>query len=141
MATRSDFSDQEWATLQKGITGSGLLVSLSDRDFTDTFGEASAIGKYLGGQQVAASSQLIRELAKVRGTGFGLTASPDRVRGETMEALRASIALLQAKAPDDVEGYRALVLGLDAAVAEAKGGTRPVETAMIEEIRSAVGAS
>ena len=141
MATRSDFSDQEWATLQKGITGSGLLVSLSDRDFTDTFGEASAIGKYLAGQQMAASSPLIRELAKARGTGFGLTASPDRVRGETMEALRASIALLQAKAPDDVEGYRALVLGLDAAVAEAKGGTKPVETAMIGEIRSALGAS
>ena len=141
MATRSDFSDQEWATLQKGITGSGLLVSLSDRDFTDSFGEAGAIGKYLAGQQVAASSPLVRELAKARGTGFGLTAGPDRVRAETMEALQESIALLQAKAPDDVEGYRALVLGLDAAVAEAKGGTKPNETAMIEEIRSALGAT
>jgi hypothetical protein len=141
MATRADFSDEEWATLQKGITGSGLLVSLSDRDFTDTFGEASAIGKYLAGQQVAASSDLIRELAKARGTGFGITASPDKVRAETMEALRASIALLRTKSPGDVEGYRALVLGLDAAVAEAKGGTKPVETAMIDEIRGALGAS
>jgi hypothetical protein len=141
MATRADFSDEEWATLQKGITGSGLLVSLSDRDFTDTFGEASAIGKYLAGQQVAASSDLIRELAKARGTGFGITASPDKVRAETMEALRASIALLGTKSPGDVEGYRALVLGLDGAVAEAKGGTKPVETAMIDEIRGALGAS
>jgi hypothetical protein len=141
MATRTDFTDDEWATLQKGITGSGLLVSLSDRDFTDTFGEASAIGKYLAGQQMAASTDLVRELAKVRGTGFGLTASPDKVRAETIEALRAAVALLQSKAPEDVEGYRALVLGLDAAVAEAKGGTTPVETAMIEEIRGALGGS
>jgi hypothetical protein len=140
MATRTDFTDQEWATLQKGITGSGLLVSLSDRDFTDSFGEASAIGKYLAGQQVAGSSELIRELAKARGTGFGITSSPDKVRTETMEALRASIALLQSRAPDEVEGYRSLVLGLDGAVAEAKGGTTPVETAMIGEIRGALGA-
>jgi hypothetical protein len=141
MATRSDFSDQEWATLQKGITGSGLLVSLSDRDFTDTFGEASAIGKYLAGQQMTAPSELLRELAKARGTGFGLTASPDRVRAETMEALHAAIALLTEKAPNEVEGYRSLVIGLAQAVAEAKGGTQPIETAMIDEIRNAVATS
>ena len=141
MATRTDFTDEEWATLQKGITGSGLLVSLSDRDFTDTFGEASAIGKYLAGQQVAGSSDLIRELAKARGTGFGITASPDKVRAETIEALRASIALLESRSPGDVEAYRALVLGLDTAVADAKGGTKPVETAMIDEIRAALGAT
>ena len=80
MATRQDFTDEEWAALQKGLMGSGMLVSVSDRDLTDTFGEAGALGKYLSGQQVAATSELIRELAKTRGTGFGLTASPDQVR-------------------------------------------------------------
>ena len=53
MATRQDFSDEEWTALQRGLTGSGMLVSLSDRDFTDSFGEASALGKFLAGQQVA----------------------------------------------------------------------------------------
>jgi hypothetical protein len=140
VASRQDFTDEEWATLQKGLGGSGALVSLSDRDLTDTFGEASAQAKYLAGQQVAATSQLIRELAKTRGTGFGLTASPDRMRSETLAALSSAVVTLGAKAPDDLEPYRELVLGLAQAVADAKGGEVPIEAAMIASIREALGA-
>ena len=141
MATKQDFTETEWATLQKGITGSGMLVSLSDRDFTDSFGEAGAMGKYLSGQQLTGATDLIRELAKVRGTGFGLTTPPDRLRNETIAAVTASVELLGTKSPDDVEPYRALVLGLAAAVADAKSGTSAVETAAIEQIKAALGAA
>ena len=140
MATKQDFTETEWATLQKGITGSGMLVSLSDRDFTDSFGEAGAMGKYLSGQQLTGATDLIRELAKVRGTGFGLTTPPDRLRNETIAAVTASVELLGTKSPDDVEPYRALVLGLASAVADAKSGTSAVETAAIEQIKAALGA-
>ena len=37
MAGKSDFTEQEWEQLHKGVTGAGLLVSLSDRSFFDTF--------------------------------------------------------------------------------------------------------
>ena len=141
MATKADFTEDEWHVLQRGVTGSGVLVSLSDRDLTDSFGEAGAMGKYLAGAQVASASPLVRDLAKTHGTGFGLTASPDKVRAETMEALRTSVATLTAKAPDELDAYRQLVLGLAQAVAEAKGGEKPVETTMIGEIREALGAS
>ena len=127
MASRQDFTEDEWATLQRGVTGSGMLVSISDRDFTDTFGEAGAMGKFLSGQHTAAGSPLIREIAKAKGSGFGLTASPDAVRDQTLAALQSSIALLTAKAPDDVEPYRELVRGLMRTVAEAKSGTSAVE--------------
>jgi hypothetical protein len=137
VATRNDFSDDEWTALQKGLMGSGMLVSVSDRDLTDTFGEAGALGKYLAGQQVAATSDLMRELARTRGTGFGLTASPDEIRTETMAALATAVAALQAKAPEDVAAYRGLVLGLAHAVADAKGGEVPVEREMIEAIEGA----
>ena len=138
MATRTDFTEQEWEALRKGVSGAGMLVSLSDRDFTDTFGEAGALAKYLSGQQVAGSSQLVRELSK--GTaGFGLTASPDKVRAETMEALKASVATLTAKAPDELEAYRGLVLGVAEAVAQAKSGEAPVEASMVAEIKTALG--
>lgn len=142
MATRQDFSDEEWAALQRGLTGSGMLVSISDRDFTDSFGEAGALGKFLAGQQVAGASDFIREVSKTRGTGFGLTSSQDEVRNQTLESLRSSVALLQAKHPDEVEPYRALVIGVAAAVADAKGGgTSEIEGAAIAQIREALGAS
>ena len=43
MATRTDFTDEEWAALEKGVMGSGLLVSLADRGFFETFKEAGAL--------------------------------------------------------------------------------------------------
>ena len=141
MATKADFTEPEWDMLRKGISGAGMLVSLSDRDFTDTFGEMGALGKYLAGQQVASPSALVRDLTHGRIGGFGLTASPDKVLAETMQALTGSIALLGQKAPDEVEAYRGLVLGLADVVAQAKGGVTPVETSMVDQIRGAVGAS
>ena len=74
MATKADFTEQEWEALRKGVSGAGMLVSLSDRDFTDTFGEAGALAEVPGGQQVAGSSQLVRELAEGHGR-----VRPDRV--------------------------------------------------------------
>ena len=141
MATKTDFTEEEWDALQKGITGSAMLVSLSDRDFTDSFGEVGAMAKYLQGQQVAGPSDLIRELAKTHGTGFGLGTSPDKLRDGTVAARQASITTLTAKAPDEVDGYRQLVLGVSQVVAEAKGGgVAPVESAMLDQIRTALGA-
>ncbi len=140
MATRQDFTEAEWAALQKGATGSGLLVSMSDRDLSDTFGEMGAMAKFMAGEQVAASSELVRELAKTHGTGFGLTTSPDRVRSETMHALHSAVAVLTAKAPTELDAYREFVLALAEAVAEAKGGVTPVETSTIAAIRDALGA-
>jgi hypothetical protein len=139
MATRTDFTDDEWATLQKGITGGAMLVSLSDRDLSDTFGEVGAMAKFLSGQQLAAPTELTRELAKTKGSGFGFGTSPDKLRTETEAALRASVALLGAKAPDEVGPYRDLVTGVAQAVAAAKGGVVPVETQMLEAIRAALG--
>jgi hypothetical protein len=141
MAGKADFTKQEWEALHKGVSGSGMLVSLSDRDFTDTFGEASAMGKYLAGQQVASTSQLVRDLAHEHSTGFGFTAGPEKVHAETMAALKTAVDTLTAKAPDELPAYRELVVGIAQAVAQAKGGTSDVEQQAITSIREAVGAA
>ena len=140
MATKADFTEDEWETMQKGVMGAGLLVSLSDPDFTDTFGEASAIAKYLAEQRSSAGSELIREVAGVRGRGgFGITDSRDEVESETFGALRSAKETLEAKAPDEVEAYRALVLGVAERAATAKSGVEEAETAAIERVREALG--
>jgi len=141
MATRADFTDGEWRALQKGVTGAGMLVSVSDRDFTDSFGEASALAKELAGQHGAGASDLIREVAGTHGTGFGLTASPQEVESETVAALTDGVSALGAKAPEEVENYRQLVLAVAEAVAEAKGGgVSDQEAAALETIKNALHA-
>ena len=139
MATQADFTTDEWTALHLGVTGSGMLVSLSDRDLSDSFGESTAMAKYLAGQVTAGETQLVREIAGVKGTGFGFTTSPQKLRDETMAALQASIATLGAKAADEVEPYRRLVLGVARTVAEAKGDVTPIETSMIDAITTALG--
>jgi hypothetical protein len=138
MATKSDFTEQEWEALQKGVTGAGLLVSLSDRGFFDTFKEAGALGKHVASAKKDTSSELVRELADVRGTGFGLTSSPDKVERETIEALQSAKATLESKAPEELEAYRQFVLDLAQSVAAAAPGGDAAEAGTVEKVRSAV---
>lgn len=138
MATKSDFSDTEWESLQKGATGAGMLVAVSDRSFFDSFKEAGALAKHLAEAQSKSSSELVRELATTRGSGFGLRSSPSEIESETLDALRSSAQVLADKAPDDLPGYRAFVLDLAESVSKAAGGGDEVEDKTIAKIRSAV---
>jgi hypothetical protein len=141
MATKADFSEEEWESLRKGVTGAGLLVSVGDPDFTDTFGEAGALAKRLREEHETSSSELVRDLAGGWGSGFGVTGSSEKVEAETLEALRSAQAALAAKAPDESGAYRQLVLDVAQAVADAKGGLKPGETAAIEKVKAALGAA
>src|SRR5262249_9379339 len=125
--------------MQKGVTGAGMLVSVSDPDFTDSFGEASSLAKYLAQQQQTNDSALIRDLAHVHGTGFGLPASREKAETETVDALRSAVATLQEKAPDELAAYQELVIGIADQVAGAKTGVKPSETDAITKIKEALG--
>jgi hypothetical protein len=138
MAGKADFTEQEWETLQKGVTGSALLVSLADRGFFDTFKEVGAISKHLKEAREKSPSQLVKEVAEIRGTGFGLTAKPDEVETETTQALSAAVSTLQAKAPDEVDAYRNLVLEVAQSVAAAAKDVGASETGAIEKIKAAL---
>jgi hypothetical protein len=138
MAKRSDFTEQEWESLQKGVTGAGLLVSLSDRGFFDTFKEAGALAKHVAQAKQNNSSELVRELADVHGSGFGLTSSPEKVEQETIHALETAKTTLESKAPDEVDAYRQFVLDVAQSVAQAASGGEAPETRAVEKVRSAV---
>jgi len=139
MASKADFTEEEWETMRKGVAGAGALVSIGDRDFTDTFGEAGALAKRLDREHKEGASELMRELAAGRPAGFGLTASAQKVEAETLESLRSATAILAAKAPDEAAAYRQLVLDVADAVANAKGGIKPGETAAIDKLTEALG--
>ena len=139
MATKADFTEEEWDTLQRGVTGAGMYVSLADRDFTDSFGEARALAKYIADNHANSDSALIRDIARVHSSGFGFKTSPQKLEDDTLGALRDSVALLSAKAPDEVEAYKALVLGGANHVADAKGGVKEAESAALAKITEVLG--
>ena len=137
MPKKSDFTEQEWEQLRKGATGAGMLVSVSDRSFFDSFKEAGSLAKHLAGGR-SADSELVRELASERGTGFGVRTSPQVIESETIEALQGAVSTLQAKAPDEIEAYRSFVLELAEAVGKSAGGGEAAEATTIEKIRAAL---
>ena len=138
MAGKAEFTEQEWETLHKGVTGAGLLVSVSDRSFFDSFKEAGALAKHVAGARKDSSSELVRELAETRGTGFGVTSSPAEIESETLEGLRSAVATLESKAPDEVDAYKSFVLDVAQSVAEAAEGGSEAEGAVVEKVRSAL---
>ncbi len=140
MTGKADFTESEWETLQKGVTGAGLLVSVSDKGFFDTFKEAGALAKHLAKAREDHDNDLVRELSPAGRSGFGLTDSPKEVEQETLEALTAAVGILRQKAPDDVDEYGSFVLDVAESVAEAAKGVATGETAAIEKIRAALDA-
>jgi hypothetical protein len=138
VAKRADFTDEEWESLQRGVVGAGLLVSLSDRSFFDTFKEAGALSKHVAQAKQSSSSELVRELADLHGTGFGVRTSPDKVESETVAALQTAKTTLESKAPDEVAPYREFVIEVAQSVADAAGGGEAAESGAIEKVRSAV---
>jgi hypothetical protein len=138
MAKKADFTEQEWDSLHKGVMGAGLLVSFSDRGFVDTFKEAGALGKHVAQAKESNASELVRELADVRGTGFGFTAKPEAVETETLAALQSAKATLESKAPDELEPYREFVVGVAQSVADAAGGGETAEGGAVEKVKAAL---
>ena len=139
MATKADFSEDEWKTMHKGVTGAGMLVSVSDAGFTDSFGEAKALAKELVEERTQGTTQLVRELASSGGMGFGFGASREKVEAETLDALRSTMTVLASKAPEEQAPYRQLVLDVAHRVAGAKGGVSQKETDAIAKIKDALG--
>jgi hypothetical protein len=141
MATRADFTEEEWKAMQEGITGAGLYVALVDRGFFDSFKEANALAHHLRDAHEHSDSVLIRDLATGHERPFGATASPDEVEQTTVATIKQAVSALEAKSPEDLPAYRQLVLEVAQSVAEAAKGVSPQENQALDHIRTALGSS
>jgi hypothetical protein len=139
MATQTDFTEEEWDTLQKGVTGAGFWMTIADRGFFDTFKESSALAKHLAEARKSSESTLIRDLGATKGTGFGWKSSPEEIEGQTIGALVAAQHILEAKAPDELDAYRSFVLDVAESVGAAAEGGETAVAGTLEKIRTAVG--
>jgi hypothetical protein len=139
MATQADFTEEEWETLQKGVTGAGFWMTIADRSFFDTFKESSALAKHLGAARQNSESTLVRDLGGTKGTGFGWRSSPEEIEGQTIAALQDAQHILEAKAPDELPAYRAFVLEVARSVGAAAEGGEAAEAETLDKVRAAVG--
>jgi hypothetical protein len=141
MASKADFTPEEWATLQKGVMGAGMLVSLADRGFFDTFKEASALAKHIKQAHESGPSLLIRDLAQLHRGSVKMSHNPLEVQSETLASLEASVRLLQEKAPDELPAYREFALDVARSVAEAAKGVGAGESDALAKIEGALQTS
>ena len=132
-------SENDIETLRRGATGAGLLVALSDKSFLDSFKEAGALAKHLAAARGSSSSAVVREVAEGRSMGFGMTDQPAEIEAGTLDSLRESARILESKAPEELEAYRAFVLEVARSVSSAAGGGDEVEAETVEKIESALG--
>ena len=141
MATKADFTDEEWKAMQEGITGAGMYVATVDRGFFDSFKEASALAHHLREAHEHNDSVLIRDLATGHEKPFGMTASPEEIEHGTTATLQQAVAILEAKSPEDLAAYKQLVLEVAQSVAEAAKGVSEQENQALDHIRAALGSS
>jgi uncharacterized membrane protein len=143
----ADFTADEWATLERALMASGVLVSLAE-------GVVDADEMYALIRKVRETStthprQFIRELAAACTFTTGLRAGDGFAdyEGPALETIRSAAAILAWKAPTEVDGFREFLTEIATVVADAnnEGGffglgarTRtPHETAAMEAVRKA----
>jgi hypothetical protein len=141
MATKDAFTAEEWQILEYAMTDTMAYLSVIDPGFWDSFKEAGHAGRFVANQSTDAPNLLVRDLAhglrpKRDET---LTATAGSVESPTLWRVSEAAALVAQKAPEDVAAFKAFILGIADAVAEASGGISAVEAGAIAKITEALG--
>jgi hypothetical protein len=141
MATKTDFTPEEWQILQWAVFDTVAYMSLAEKGFWDTFKEAGAAAKFIANATASSASPLVRDLAGDVRTkkDAEVTGNPTDMAGEVAERVSEGAGIVAAKAADELEAFKAFVLGIAEATSEAAGGVGGNEAAAIEKIRAALG--
>jgi hypothetical protein len=133
--TMTDFTDQERDTLRTGAFGAMFLVSNADPGFFATIKESFA-----GSKVLATASPELRDLFKSGGVPqMPKGGSAADIEAGVLASLQQSTGILQAKAPDQLDNYRAVIMQACEQVAGAHEGVKDTETAAIDKVRTALG--
>jgi len=122
MAGRADFTPDQWLTMQRAMTSAGYVVALSEGGvIDDMLSEILAVTQRLSGAGRNHPNQLVRELASMPHVQSGLRPelTPAAYEQQSLAAIRASTVLVAEKAPGDLESFRAFLVDLAEAAANA----------------------
>jgi hypothetical protein len=138
MASKSDFTPEEWKTILESTMMAGIAVTAADPSgLWGTLQEGMASARaVLGAGRDDGASDLVRAVSADFETSEGRSAARDglreKLRGKTpnditaaaLDALRRAAQIVEAKAPNDAAGFKAWLHRISRQVAEAstKGG-------------------
>jgi hypothetical protein len=145
MTGKADFTEEEWHLIVQGPPTAGMIVLTAQRG--GTFRETFSIAKsYVEARKQHGESALLDEIVTAKPeldrTRYH---SPEELRQHGLQHLRDAVALLESKAPGEVEAYRRFAVGLAGGVADAHGergnddNASEAERAAITEIAGALG--
>jgi hypothetical protein len=141
MATKADFTPAEWQTLRWAVTDTMVYLSMADPGFWDMFKEANAAAHYIAAAKQTSESALVRQLAadiKMK-RDKEVSGNPADVSGEVVARVSEAVSIVSGKAPEDLEGFKVLVIGVARATAEAAKGTGATEAQAISKLEAALG--
>jgi len=148
VAGRRDFTPDEWATMQRAMMASGLLVSLADGAVDSD--ELFVLTKELRSARFAHRSQLVHELADMPRLNPEVqpNATFASYREPGLAAIRSATHIVATKASAELADFREFLVRLAEVVADANskgdilgvGAQRrtPNETTAIDAIRTAM---
>ncbi|TQM62963.1 hypothetical protein [Humibacillus xanthopallidus] len=132
-APGATFTDDEHGTLRSAALLAGALVSRAEKGMFDSLKESFAASKAIAG-----SPPQIAALVGKGGFPELPKGTPEQVEARTLELLGQAVAILRAKAPDLVDGYRAMVLASCRDAAAAADDTSGNEQAAIAKVEAAL---
>jgi hypothetical protein len=139
MATKTDFTPEQWEALSFAVTDTMLYVTIANgAHFWESMGETTAAAKYLIDQAKTSNSTFVRDLATDAGHHRDKTVKAGDMEPVTLDRVAFALSMVNQIAPDEAEAFKALVLGVACATAEAKDGVDEAETNAIDKVKSAL---
>jgi hypothetical protein len=126
----TEYTEDEGQTFRTAVFGAMVLVSTADPGALDQESHA-------GAKAMAHLSPELREVLKA-GQPKLPAGSVSDVENGVLDALRRSVDILAAKAPDEVDAFPAAVLAICREVAAADGQVADAEGAVVAKVEAAL---
>jgi hypothetical protein len=140
MGIKNSFTEDEWKTLQWAVLNAGGHVSASDwPGLWKGFKEAAGGSRFLTMLQ-SSDDALVAALAKdqARKKDPNTNNRADQASELALDRIREAVAVIEAKAPEHVEEFKVMILGVAKAMAEEVDGTSEKESEAISRIQAAL---
>jgi hypothetical protein len=142
MATKEDFSPEEWEAISDGPVYAGMMIITASRggSFRETFSMSKT---WAEARQRQGESELLDAVVAEKPKLEEKPGSAIELHNAGVQMLQQAVQAIEAKSPDELDAYRSFVTGLAQRVAEAheEHGEKvsPGERSVLDQVAQALG--